>query len=171
MMMSTVQAMNVNVITANAIRKQRELQKQLFEVYVSAFETVYKDTWTQESKDYFLHLFDEYMDQLQKDDRMILMDVMENDTLLGWTLFKRDNNSAIVELLCVDPMHWRRGIGKKIILAIRETFPDITHMALVSYKLNPISHSFYPALGFKKTDFQQPQYKAEDMQGYEWHKE
>lgn len=101
---------------------------------------------------------------------MLLIAAHKDSEIVGWALFKRENESALLELLCISPQCWRQGIGRKLVFSICDYFPEVSHISVATRKINAISPHFYEGIGFKKTDFMLPEYSEENMQGFEWTK-
>lgn len=156
-------SLEVMPIGAHILKEDPAFEYALKEIYDDAFNGIYgKNNWE--------NMFEYYIGQFKESNDMMLYIALQNDHMAAWALFKHDNESAILELLCVDPDFWRHGIGKKLVFAIRDYVPTINHIALVTRTVNRISPHFYESLGFKKTAFTLPEYSsmADQIQGYEW---
>ncbi len=155
-------------IDSHTFKKDRHLESALKEVFLSSFETVYKDEWTDQFKEYALQVFSRYIERFKTTDDMILVMASNESSVAGWALFDYHDQKAILELICVEPAFWRKGVGRKLVFSIRELLPDINHIAVVTRKANAISPHFYKSLGFKKTEFMLAEYEGQQMQGFEW---
>lgn len=136
-------------------------------IYAKSFYTVYEEHWSHELNESILEGFATYISRFKNSNDMLLALAQEDSNIIGWVLFYIEKQNAIVELICVDPAHWRKGIGKSLIFSIKEYCPTIKRLAVVTRKINSITPKFYESLGFKKSNFMLPEYKTEDMQGYE----
>ena len=161
----SIQIMDAEAVTPVQIQ-------ELNTVFMDAFHAVYIKDWDEKIEQQTKHIFESYICQYQSNPAMILFIAKKDDQLAGWALFKKiDNQNAILEILCISPHFWRQGIGKKLVFAICDAYPSISHISLMTREINPISPQFYEALGFKKTDFSLPEYKEyENLQGFEWQK-
>lgn len=153
------------------------LIQDLKNIFMEAFHAVYstdEKDWDAEFEQKTAHIFKRYMHeyQTQVGSSWFLVTATQDGQIAGWALFKRvDDSSAILEILCIRPSYWRKGIGKKLVFSICDLNPGISHIALMTRRINPISPHFYESLGFKKTNFCLPEYaEFENLQGYEWQK-
>jgi GNAT superfamily N-acetyltransferase len=96
-----------------------------------------------------------------------LLVVEKNDQVAGWTLLLCNEQSVIIDIMCVDPLFQKQGVGKALIGAIKEYFPEIRSIAVVTKKVNAVSPFFYERLGFVKTDFLYANHTSDEFQGYE----
>jgi ribosomal protein S18 acetylase RimI-like enzyme len=136
-------------------------------LYSKAFYAVYEEHWSRELNESILEVFTTYINRFNNSSDMLLVLAQEDSNIIGWVLFYIEKQNAIVELICVDPAHWRKGIGKSLLFSIKEYYPTIKSLAVITRKINNITPKFYESLGFKKSNFMLPEYKTEDMQGYE----
>lgn|GEM_PF-4705986 len=145
------------------------LENELKTVYLQSFNTVYKEYWTNELESAVLSSFDTYISKFKRSQDIFLIVTLLDTTVSGWALFyiEHESERAILELICVAPEHWRKGLGKRLIASIKTYYPTIKSIAVVSRKINIITPQFYQSLGFKKTNFMLPEYNTEDVQGYE----
>ena len=90
-----------------------------------------------------------------------------DDALVGWILFCKDQQRAIMDIICISPEYQRKGLGKKLIFSFRECWSEVTNLAVLTRKINAFSPLFYESLGFRKTNFMLPEYNPADVQGYE----
>jgi ribosomal protein S18 acetylase RimI-like enzyme len=157
------QPVDLSIFDAKTITQKQILD--LKSIYLDAFHSVYIKDWDEKLAQRVHDIFQYYISQYYIDTELILIVANKDDQLAGWALFrKKDNENAIVEILCVDPQFWRQGIGKKLVFAICELYPTISHISLETRTINPITPQFYEAIGFKKADFNSPEYI-----GYEWY--
>lgn len=137
-------------------------------ICLSAFESVYKDEWSADFEHYMLQFFNAHIEKFKTNNDMVLVVGTIDNKIGGWVLLYKEDEHAVIELLCIEPGYWRQGLGKKLVFSIRDSFPEITRLAVVTRKQNTISPSFYQSLGFKKTSFSLPEYNRDEMQGFEW---
>jgi ribosomal protein S18 acetylase RimI-like enzyme len=143
------------------------LQDRLEECHFLAFKKAYEAHWSPEREAALnknIHIF---FDDFKNSDQYVLVVAQKRDLILGWMLFKEETYGVYLELLCLDPIYWGQGIGKKLVLSIMDYAPHSTTISLLTRKINAVAPSFYEHLGFKKTDFMLPNYSSQDYQGYE----
>jgi ribosomal protein S18 acetylase RimI-like enzyme len=171
----TLNSTDIKVCQIHSSELTQDSIEDLKTIFMDAFYSVYIKDWTPILEQQTHFVFDNYIKQLQDTPEMILITALKNDQIVGWALFKKENSkSTILEILCISPSCWRQGIGKKLTFSICDIYPSINHICLMTRKINPISPSFYEALGFKKTNFTLEEYRDFDFEsllGYEWHKE
>lgn len=162
------QPIRLSVLDAKTVTQEQILD--LKNIYLTAFSSVYKKDWDEKFAKQQCDLLEYYIAQYYVNNEMILIIAHKNEQLVGWALFTRkDNENAILEILCIVPEFWRQGIGKKLVFVICELYPAISHISVMTRKINPISPQFYEAIGFKKTDLHLPDFiEMEKLQGYEW---
>lgn len=146
------------------------LEQNLNRVYLDAFQSVYTTDWTPELEEKVVSIFKSYIEQFKQHNTMLLVAAHKDSEIVGWALFNKENDNAVLEILCISPQSWRQGIGRKLVFSICDYFPEVSHIALLTRKINAISPHFYEGIGFKKTDFMLPEYRNENMQGFEWTK-
>ena len=155
-------------ITLHVTRIDQINEPALKNVYFNAFKTVYANDWDAHLEQKVCKIFEDYIEKFMNSSDMILVTANQESNIVGWALFLKDDQKAVLEILCIDPQVWRQGIGKKLVFSICDYFPEISHISLVTRKINVISPHFYEALGFKKTNLELPEYISGEMQGYEW---
>lgn len=147
-----------------------QLHDSLYELYIRSFHEIYREYWSEEFADFMQKAFDKYFKKLILTDAMTLVVATRDQDICGWILVdhKRESTRVIIELICVDSHVKRQGIGKRLIYAIRELFPEVTSVAVATMKFNTVARPFYESLGFIETDFMLPEYDPKRKQGYEW---
>lgn len=157
----------LKVVKGSDLISAPQVELNLKTVYFKSFNEVYRSHWSMEFEEAVLGSFNTYIERLKQSNDMVLVMATMDDALSGWILFYKEQQRAIVELICISPEYQRKGLGKKLIFSIRECWPEVTSIAVVTRKINLISPLFYESLGFRKTNFMLPEYNPADMQGYE----
>jgi len=160
-------AIKIRWITGDDLsQRQQEIQ----DVYFSAFKEIYKDYLTPD----FLsgiesRFYTEIHDFKNSGTSMFLAVAEKENKIVGFTLFKKINIQEIsLELIAIDPAHWRSGVGEKLVFAIKDILCNLKKIKTVTFKINTRSPKFYQALGFKKTDYIDTRYNAQDILGFEY---
>lgn len=159
-------------ITLEMLDKERmmnlcAIEQELQKVYMASFGKIYKDYWTSELEQRCIDGFNNYIGQLKQNDALFLVVAKKDEQVAGWILFLCKEQSAIIELICVNPEYQRQGIGKALIFSIKDYARHIQSLAVVTRKINAVSPIFYENLGFVRTSFMLPEYSADEVQGYE----
>lgn len=159
------------IISLTVLKKAAfiEVEKELKAIYLNAFREVYRSYWSVDFENDSLEFYSNYTNKFKTTFSRVLIMASINTVPVGWALFYKEEQRAIIELICVDSEHWQKGIGKKLIESLRDYYPEIIVISVVTQKINNVSPKFYKSLGFKKTNFSLPEYSIDRMQGYEWH--
>jgi ribosomal protein S18 acetylase RimI-like enzyme len=165
--LSCYAAEGLQILKANDLIDNPQLELNLKAVYFKSFSEVYRSHWSMEFEEVVLEGFTTYIERFKQSNDMALVVATMDNVLAGWILFYKEQERAIVELICISPEHQRKGLGKKLIFSIRECWPEVTNLAVVTRRINVISPLFYESLGFRKTNFMLPEYSPADVQGYE----
>jgi len=143
------------------------IESTLKTVYLRAFERVYKDYWTAEFEQLDRDYFDSHVEKLKHDNQMFIVAAKKNGTVAGWIFFSCHEQSAIIDIICIDPAFQQQGIGKALIFSIRDYVPAIKTIQVATRRINAISPLFYEKVGFVKTNFVPEDFTADEVQGYE----
>ena len=77
-----------------------------------------------------------------------LYKLAENGQIIGGALLFRDGDELNVGRVFVDPAHFRKGYGMRMMEAIEEIFPDVKAFTLDTPVWNTRTHAFYAKLGY-----------------------
>jgi N-acetylglutamate synthase-like GNAT family acetyltransferase len=162
----TTHAQECTLIDRQTFLKAPDIEAHLKTIYLNAFSAVYKDYWSLEFEKKSIKYCNGHLEKFKTSNDMFLITILDHNALAGWALFQTEGLRAILEIICVDPVHWQKGLGKKLVFSIRTFCPKINTIIVFTRTINTISPLFYESLGFKKTDFSLPEYSKD--QGFEW---
>ncbi len=160
-------AQELKVLKGSDLMNDPQVELNLKAVYFKSFNEVYRNHWSMEFEEEVLEGFNTYIERFKQSNDMVLVVATMDDALAGWILFQKEQQRAIVEIICISPEYQRKGLGKKLIFSFRECWSDLTNLAVLTRKINAFSPLFYESLGFRKTNFMLPEYNPSDVQGYE----
>lgn len=92
---------------------------------------------------------------------LIWIQAFIDEKLIGWATFElEENNQVYMNLLAVDPLFQKRGIGKHLVFSIcsNELFPCTEAINVLIRKVNLSGLNFYERIGFHDA----PDYQAKD---------
>ena len=98
-------------------------------------------------KDYFDSEFAEF-----EHGSLIWVQAFIGEKLVGWATFElEEQNQAYMNLLVVDPLYQKRGIGEQLVFSIcsEELFPQIEAINILLRKINEGGRQFYHRIGFR----------------------
>lgn len=79
---------------------------------------------------------------------------MEQEVLLGFISYKKENNIVDIHRLVVNPEHFRKGIGRKLLAYLMEEFEGMEFIVSTG-KMNKPAKNLYTSFGFVETvDFE-----------------
>lgn len=79
---------------------------------------------------------------------------MEQEVLLGFISYKKENNIVDIHRLVVNPEHFRKGIGRKLLAYLMEEFEGMEFIVSTG-KMNKPAKNLYTSFGFvEKEDFE-----------------
>lgn len=141
----------LQILTPDDLTNSPQIEVDLKVLYLRAFKEVYSDHWSAKLEAMIHEGFDTYITKFKHSNDMVLVVAMKDGAIMGWALFYKDQQRTILELISIDPQHWRKGIGKKLVLSIKEFCPEISNISVVTRKINALSPLFYESIGFCKT--------------------
>lgn len=89
--------------------------------------------------------------------------------LIGYISFDQPTESGelYIRQLALNPYYWQSGIGKKLIYATLQVFPDVICLALVTRRTNECARMFYTHLAFTECqEYVHPPWDPQDFVGY-----
>lgn len=91
--------------------------------------------------------------EIQNSDETFL-GYMEQEVLLGFISYKKENNIVDIHRLVVNPEHFRKGIGRKLLAYLMEEFEGMEFIVSTG-KMNKPAKNLYTSFGFvEKEDFE-----------------
>lgn len=91
--------------------------------------------------------------EIQNSDETFL-GYMEQEVLLGFISYKKENNIIDIYRLVVNPEHFRKGIGRKLLAYLMEEFEGMEFIVSTG-KMNKPAKNLYTSFGFvEKEDFE-----------------
>ncbi|MDB6096264.1 MAG: hypothetical protein JWM09_542 [Francisellaceae bacterium] len=104
-------------------------------------------------ENYYSNYFDSEFHEFEKGN-LYWVEAKINKKLIGWATFEKNlipTNSIYMNLLVVDPIHQKKGIGKALVYSVKKLkfLPTIKHINLLLRKKNKGGRIFYTKLGFK----------------------
>ncbi|WP_084244014.1 GNAT family N-acetyltransferase [Planomicrobium okeanokoites] len=76
---------------------------------------------------------------------------MEQEVLLGFISYKKENNIVDIHRLVVNPEHFRKGIGRKLLAYLMEEFEGMEFIVSTG-KMNKPAKNLYTSFGFVETE-------------------
>lgn len=76
---------------------------------------------------------------------------MEQEVLLGFISYKKENNIVDIHRLVVNPEHFRKGIGRKLLAYLTEEFEGMEFIVSTG-KMNKPAKNLYTSFGFVETE-------------------
>ena len=153
-------------------------------VFVSAFGNAYKDvplavfntafTSVEDVNHWLGEVFDEEV-ALLREGKSFCVHALNGNDPVGVIFFERlpeRPHGVYIRQTAVQPNFQRRGIGRKLVLSIREglaVLPDTESLYLIVRVVNPRAIDFYKSAGFVRSDFMYPGYDPLKYIGFEWH--
>ena len=78
----------------------------------------------------------------------VFLKFVEEGKIIGSVRAYREGDTCHIGRLVVDPHHWRKGIGTKLIQAIENEFQGVSRFELYTRIDQPRSRPFYCSLGY-----------------------
>jgi|ERR1700733_6912245 len=128
------------------------IETTLKTIYLDAFEQVYRNHWTAQFEQSYINFFDNHIEKLKHSDGMLLVVAKKDNQVAGWILFQCYEQSAVIEIICVNPTFQQQGIGKALVFSIKDYTLKIKSVTVATQKINTVSPLFYEKLGFIKTN-------------------
>ena len=88
--------------------------------------------------------------EIQNSDETFL-GYMEQEVLLGFISYKKENNIVDIHRLVVNPEHFRKGIGRKLLAYLMEEFEGMEFIVSTG-KMNKPAKNLYTSFGFVETE-------------------
>ncbi|MES2273958.1 MAG: GNAT family N-acetyltransferase [Chlamydiota bacterium] len=148
-------------------------------IFVDAFYQCYKEIPLDvlklpasiDVKEWLESFVDDTLDNLKKpESQLLLLSAKKNGIPAAYAVFDMNHFPDYVYLgeLSVDPVFQHQGIGKQLVYAIVEQFPETKKIVLVTRKANFQACAFYPAIGFESSEYMQQGYNPELYTGFEY---
>lgn len=88
--------------------------------------------------------------EIQNSDETFL-GYMEQEVLLGFISYNKENNIVDIHRLVVNPEHFRKGIGRKLLAYLMEEFEGMEFIVSTG-KMNKPAKNLYTSFGFVETE-------------------
>lgn len=76
---------------------------------------------------------------------------LENGLLKGFVSYKKENNTIDIHRLVVDPEHFRKGIGRELLMSLTKTFEGMEFIVSTG-KTNMPAKNLYRSFGFTESE-------------------